>query len=250
MSVYKNHLAGGRQNKKRKSSLCVHPTLSASYNIFQLCSTVKLVFWSHLQRKSTRAVFSSQFYVHIIMEVDINAFMHPCLVQLPFFMWWRKTSMSNKKREAKQSWSGELWKSERAVVLCRIHDWRTKARLVVYPQNTIMFMWNPVCAASCFWTQIIKTQITKYFRKNLLHIQKTNSGNFCDTPLQKLKLMENCYGPKDWKYPTLSREVFFNIYQQIPWNGCLDITPNAKLPTAIIPNVTFIVSFDRTFEVI
>ena len=59
-----------------------------------------------------------------------------------------------------------------------------------------------------------KNAINKNFGKNLLHIQKTNTKNFCDTLLLKLKLLESCERPGYWKW-------------------CQDIVPNA-----IIPNVS------------
>ena len=46
-------------------------------------------FQSRLNVKNTPATFSRQFYVHIIVEFYIHAFMHPTMA----FMWWRKTGM-------------------------------------------------------------------------------------------------------------------------------------------------------------
>ena len=78
--------------------------------------------------------------------------MHPTTV----FMGWRKTGMSNilliflnarrsranNKREAKQSWAGELRKTERVVGGCGINDWLTKGKLVKYPQYPILLQWS------------------------------------------------------------------------------------------------------------
>ena len=44
--------------------------------------------------KSAGATCSSQFYLHIIVEIFIPVFMHLCLVQLLLFIWWRKIGTS------------------------------------------------------------------------------------------------------------------------------------------------------------
>ena len=89
-----------------------------------------------------------------------------------------------------------------------------------------------------------KNAINKNFRKNLLHIQKTTTKNFCTTTLLKLKLLEIFYTENT---PARVRKSFWN--EKIPRNRCQDIVPNviipnakisnAKISNAIIPNVIY-----------
>ena len=55
----------------------------------------------------------------------------------------------------------------------------------------------------------------KNFRKNLLHAKIINAKIFCDTPLLKLKLLENCERPGYSKYPSPSRVFEKNRYQKM-----------------------------------
>ena len=124
-----------------------------------------------------------------------------------------------------------------------------------------------------------KNANNKHFGKNLLHIQKMNTKNFCDTFLLKLKLLENCECPGYWKWcqniipkVTIPNAKIPNVSWYPMWQNtqcqntqcvmipnvteypmpkypmCHDTQcnriPNAKIPNAVIPNVTYNGSFN------
>ena len=69
-----------------------------------------------------------------------------------------RQSRPNIRREVTQIWAGEVSKvNERVVVYCRIDDWLTEGKLIVYPQNTgvisckVSQMWYITLYGSNYW---------------------------------------------------------------------------------------------------